>query len=594
LARPVPEARPDETLHSRAEIVVYDALRTGLPDDWVFLHSLWLKTHPRKLDAEADFVLITPSSVLVLEVKGGIVWRDEKGWHNADLRGKEERPLAEGPFDQARGAMYAMKKHLEELDRRDLWRDFAWGYAVVLPDCRLEVPRTDTQVSAEMLLDVVGFPGNLRGFVDTLSKYWIGRHESRSGAQDIPPGKRRELTLALRPNFARRDGVGVSSLRTRGQIASLTEAQYYALDLREHNDRVMVLGPAGSGKTLVALEAARRAADPGKKVLLTCFNRNLGDHLNETVSGLPQRDRIIAGNFHRVVWELAAEVGRKAPAPDNRREYDSFLEDLAIVLLDAGRAPFDYIVIDEGQDLMSGPVLSFLDAIARDGILRADSKWLLCLDAEQQLYPDNFDALILQRMKEAAAVVPLKRIVRYTRWIDEYTRAVTGINLEFRSAIASEDIPEAIWYERPEELARKLKDRLNRLVLEFRTAGIPLTEIVLLAARREAVPAEILRPGFLAAPVAWVESGVTPTGIRLCTVHGFKGLEAEAVVLVGFDALAAEEEIRLFYVGATRARTHLIAVLPKTLGAFMGAAMARMASSVALTGSGSPGEPPAR
>ncbi len=571
-------------------MAVYDALRTRLPDDWVFLHSLWLKTHPRKLEAEADFVLIAPTAVLVLEVKGGIVWRDEKGWHSADVRGKEERPMAEGPFDQARGAMYAMKTHLEELDRRDLWRDYAWGYAVILPDCRLEVPRADTQVSTEMLLDVADFPDELRDFVDTLARYWTGRHESRSGARDIPPGKRREIAMALRPNFARRDGVGVASLRTRGQIESLTEAQYYALDLLEHNCRVTVLGPAGSGKTLVALEAARRAAEAGRKVLLTCFNRNLGDHLNESVSRFPQRDQITARNFHHVVWELAAGVGRKAPSPENHEEYEAFLEDLAITLFEAGGLPFDYVVIDEGQDLMSDAVVSFLDAIVRDGILRKESSWLLCLDAEQQLYPQKFNPVILQRLKDAAAIVPLKRIVRYTRWIDEYTKAVTGINLEYRSVIASEDIPEAIWYDQSEEFVRKLKDRLNRLVLEFRSAGIPSTEIVLLAAKREAVPEEILRPGFVSVPTGWVEPGVTQAGIRVCTVHSFKGLEAEAVVLVGFDSLATEDEIRLFYVGATRARTHLVAVLPKTLGAFMGAAMGRMASSVASIDSALPRE----
>jgi len=37
----------------------------------------------------------------------------------------------------------------------------------------------------------------------------------------------------------------------------------------------LFLGAAGTGKTFITMEKARRSAAQGKKVLLTCFNKNL-------------------------------------------------------------------------------------------------------------------------------------------------------------------------------------------------------------------------------------------------------------------------------------------------------------------------------
>jgi len=61
---------------SAAEEAVRTALESTCPPDWVILHSLWLKNHAFKAHAEVDFVVITDRAVLLIEVKGGIVWRN--------------------------------------------------------------------------------------------------------------------------------------------------------------------------------------------------------------------------------------------------------------------------------------------------------------------------------------------------------------------------------------------------------------------------------------------------------------------------------------------------------------------------------------
>ena len=42
-------------------------------------------------------------------------------------------------------------------------------------------------------------------------------------------------------------------------ICQFTEEQFGALDMLNDNDRVVFKGPAGTGKTFLALEAAKRA-----------------------------------------------------------------------------------------------------------------------------------------------------------------------------------------------------------------------------------------------------------------------------------------------------------------------------------------------
>jgi cytosine/adenosine deaminase-related metal-dependent hydrolase len=68
MAKIFPSVRPSVSEKvSDAELAVYDSLAES-NDKWLVIHSLWLKSHSRKLHAQADFILITENPVLILEV----------------------------------------------------------------------------------------------------------------------------------------------------------------------------------------------------------------------------------------------------------------------------------------------------------------------------------------------------------------------------------------------------------------------------------------------------------------------------------------------------------------------------------------------
>ena len=86
-------------------------------------------------------------------------------------------------------------------------------------------------------------------------------------------------------------------------LRQFTEEQYVALDGMARYERVVFEGPAGTGKTLLALEAARREAASGYRVGVICFNRLLGRWLHEQAAQLS--GDVTASTLHQLMLRSA-------------------------------------------------------------------------------------------------------------------------------------------------------------------------------------------------------------------------------------------------------------------------------------------------
>src|SRR4051794_26367435 len=110
----------DPTTQSEAEKVLFRRLQLIEDDAWtVALHSLNLAEHQWKRVGEIDFLLVGRRGLFVLEVKGGEVTADRGLWKFRNRHGKITTKRA-SPFSQARSAMFALQKRLEELLARTL------------------------------------------------------------------------------------------------------------------------------------------------------------------------------------------------------------------------------------------------------------------------------------------------------------------------------------------------------------------------------------------------------------------------------------------------------------------------------------------
>ena len=85
--RLVPERPPFATSSER---LVWERLRDTLPPEAVLLANFRITDASK--DHEADLVVLMPGvGVVVVEVKGGSVWRDADGWHQTLQSGQVRR-----------------------------------------------------------------------------------------------------------------------------------------------------------------------------------------------------------------------------------------------------------------------------------------------------------------------------------------------------------------------------------------------------------------------------------------------------------------------------------------------------------------------
>jgi len=125
-------------------------------------------------------------------------------------------------------------------------------------------------------------------------------------SQEPSPGQCKTIADVLRPGFEFFEDTKTVALRREAELTQYTEEQYLALDAMETNSRVVFVGPAGTGKTLLAIEAARRSLAAGRKILFICFNRFLGRWLEGQTSGFCPG--VVTKTLHRHMLDVAEAV----------------------------------------------------------------------------------------------------------------------------------------------------------------------------------------------------------------------------------------------------------------------------------------------
>lgn len=513
--------------NSGAERRVFDRLRAafeqGQGRGLTALHSLNLTRHAYKRFGEIDFVILGPQGILVLEVKGGGIACHDGVWYSTNRAGASNR-LTESPFRQAESAMHGLRDRLEAVLPPGACAQFVWGYGVVFPDCDWSV--SGAEWDRAMVADARAAK-NMEHWLSGLYRFWHQRD-----------GSRRELATAealsqvinfLRPEF----DVGVALHATlealEDRVAALTEDQMALLDIVDANPRVICTGGAGTGKTFLALELARRWAGAGKQVLLACQSPWLKHWLEKRFA--------ITGVSVSVAKSVATAARR------------------AVV------EQFDALIVDEGQDLLSMDPLDRLDLVLQGGL--ENGRWCFFHDANHQAgyfgAPDP-DALAMLESYSAARL-PLKRNCRNTRQILTAVQTALGADMGVRG---TGDGPEVVRLQAKtrNDAARLLATEIERLT---HRGGLSRAEITILSPQAFSDSAAALLPGKLASGIVELDEfalrDFPPERISFAEIAYFKGLENEAVILVDLQRGAkTARSVTDSYVGMSRARSLLITI----------------------------------
>jgi superfamily I DNA/RNA helicase len=574
---PIPFQPGDEKV-PYGELEVFERLKNHTPDNWLVLHSLRLKTHEFKKSGEADFVVITDKGVLILEVKGGDNYRNSDGHWVQTKKGYKDRKSTEGPFKQAMGAYFAIEKYLKESGNKELIERLPWGWGVVMPHCIPKLVTDDPEIDSEMLLDQKRFPEDLIDWTYKLIEYWrddINRKKFprlRHGRQlqnGLPPTTRDELKDKLRPSFECYTGLGQATREAEQNLIRLTEKQCQHLLAARGNPRAILEGAAGTGKTLLAFEFAKECAIKGEKILLVCYNVNLARLLQTKAAKASKMTTVTINNYHQMVKELRKQAGLKTLFNDDWEAFNKNCLDLVMEALDilGEEALFDRIIIDEGQDLMSEEFIDVLDLLLKGGLSpslddpRKGGKWLISMDQAQALYTNNFSEKALDRLERCMpAHLPLVENCRNTRPVAMH---VYGFSHAGSCEVMTAEGPDPIieYFSNQKMFLKHLRTYINETLREYAKIGQPASDIAVLTARKDLIPNALFEPGMLSRPLARYKDAKS-TDVVWETIHGFKGLEASTVILIGVEELEDEQVRQLMYVGGSRARTRLIWLLP--------------------------------
>ena len=136
----------------------------------------------------------------------------------------------------------------------------------------------------------------------------------------------------------------------------LTKEKMGVLDFVRSHRRVAMRGGAGTGKTVLALEKARRLANDGFQTLLTCDNRQLADHLARLCAGTANLDVMSFHQLcHRRVERANRESGRDLLAEakityPGKDLYDVQFPNALTYSLEILPTGYEAIICDEGHD----------------------------------------------------------------------------------------------------------------------------------------------------------------------------------------------------------------------------------------------------
>lgn len=541
---------------------------TRLKDDvetrgWVVLHSLDIANHSKRVSGEIDFVIIIPSKgVLCLEVKAcNKVRRDSGNW----FYGSDTKPDPRGPFKQASEAMHSLRSRLIKR-RPDLSRIVFWS-AVIFP--YLSFSMESDEWHPWQVIDLQGFRArplnrlleavldNARSFLQecpTASWFY-------SGSNEPYPGQCDDIAEALRPDFEFLESPKSRARRVGEEIRLFTEEQFIALDAMEANSRVAFTGPAGTGKTLLAIEAARRKYERKRRTLFLCYNRLLGNWLESQTADL--NPTITTRTIHGHMLNVA-----DVKAIDRQDFWENQLPLLAMEkLLDDQdeRYLFDELIIDEAQDIFRNEYLDFLDLSLKGGL--AAGSWRLFGDFEKQAIYGAGDLTLDSFLMNRGGKAPkysLRVNCRNTPEIALLTYLLGGLNPKYSKVLraGSEIEPEIIYYSDKDDQQQVLVETLDRLYGE----GWNASDITILSTKAAESCAARVDTGSWHNRLYPLDQA-RKAGIGFCSIHAFKGLESPAVIVTDVDGVVGLYEQSLFYVAITRALNRLVIIMRDTVKA---------------------------
>lgn len=544
---------PGENTASGAERKLFNLIKNDARTrDWVVFHSLHLEHHVSQLEGEADFVILAPNlGCFVIEVKGGGVSFSDGEWFTVNSDGIKSH--INDPFEQANLAAHSIMDFLKGRSA-DLDKFVYFGTGVAFPDVFFDFDKRDVTFSPSQVYDLKR-KNDFFTYIRKLSEYYLQKNLSAGRSLKkfkLPSVNEIEkIRTLLRPNFECIPPLSVRMESNSERCIRLTEQQMSVLDKLEYARSAIIHGAAGTGKTLLAVEMAKRKASvPGKKVALMTYTLYLTDFLKRQVAGFENISVFSISDYFEkksIEYGLASaeEIGL-----DKKNFYQYLLPVHALKILATEPTEFDTIVIDEGQDF-SAQYLILVSMMLKGHIAQGNyyifGDFLYQGIYDHSVYQQQFSSYI-EAMSGTPADIELNVNVRNSLTVQKELDRIAGITTSSIHKDGAADEQIYFLYEDEKDELRQIEKTLNKLIINEK---ISPERITILSRHHlgKSIASKITN-----FEVKQYQEGEPASGITFSSIRKFKGLENDIIIVADNDDYAeGNTDLHLLYVAMSRA-----------------------------------------
>lgn len=532
MAHMVPSLGPASFAPESLEDLIYNALSL-LSDDYWVVHSFKMVgvTDEGSLsEREADFVVFNKRlGILVIEAKAGQVQTIDGVW----CYGNGTPMKHGGPYRQASDIKWALYDRFEDMGLSHLRGKCKLVHAVWFPSIhssQLGALDYSSEAARELTLckNDLGNPGQMIQSIMSFDVSDVRTHLSDREAREI-------LDKIIRPEFKIVPINAVDYGYSNYVFARLLDEQVRVLDFLQEQKSAAINGAAGTGKTLVAIEHAKRIS-ASDRVLFLCFNRLLSENIKQRCSDFANID----------VYTIDALCMRMVGNLDFGELVSKISENTSLF-------PYRHVVVDEGQDfgqeaIEEADVLGYLSLLVEE---RGGTIYFF-YDRRQLVQGVGLPRVI----SDSDCRLTLYRNCRNTENIARCSLRSLNDNSGGQVLLSNEPGNPPLL--KISSINKELESFVDDELCDLRVKG--LTDVVVLTCKT------LERSAFghcfcqRSDSIHWKD-----TSARIYTCRTFKGLEADAVVLIDVDETLWDEPISphspkeglLFYTGASRAKYEL-------------------------------------
>lgn len=536
-----------EEIKSNAEKKMYGVLQELNLEDAYILHSLGLPKHQSKMYGEVDFVVVCKRGVACLEIKGGRVECRDGKWFFIDRYGVE-RQKSEGPFAQVTGNMFSLLTEIKtRFSNNPHMKNILVACGVVFPD--IEFKSDSLEIIPEIVYD--SRTDDITDYINVIFDYWEKRQHRETAKLSSADVK--DIVNYLRGNFS-----FVPTLRERlntveKRLIRLTNQQAQIMNALGMNSHLLIEGNAGTGKTLLAVEYAKKCAENGDRVLYLTFNKNLANSISMQIEN---KNHMKVINIHALFGECV-DVDVQTMNEDPQKYFGKILPEAFFECVDGlnekerESLQYDLLVMDEGQDIIKPLYLYSLDLLLKGGLEKG--RWVIFYDEKQNIYnPEYTDGM---EIIESYFNTKFKLFVncRNTVQIGTYCAKTSGVEISEYLQENGEEV-QCISYSDIQDFKKKVKDIMKFL----RNEKLEPSDVVFLAPKK--YENSILCDAGIVVNELGENYEQHSTLPKFATIQGFKGLDSKIVIMVDVDNIHKRNFSKFFYIAGTRARTLLYIV----------------------------------